>query len=208
MRRSRQRIEYLYRPSCRLDNLCQRARRKSANTTTMDAHYSSKTQAIVSFAVLKRTSSSFSPHENNIAQTLATASGGMSNVFISGIPALYQLNLLTTPSKDFFRIVILTTIGGYFGLLSIAPCTHSPKHTSPCLPCTVRRFFIKTAARELNLVFPSSFATASTIRSMHSAAGGEKLAQKKMKWTVVAFVGAMLLRIASMFLPNVLWVSE
>ncbi|CEJ87260.1 Putative Oligopeptide transporter [[Torrubiella] hemipterigena] len=143
--------------------------------------------AIVSFAVLKRSSSTFGPHENNIAQTLATASGGMSNVFISGIPALYQLNLLTTPAKDFFRLVILATMGGYFGLLSIAP---------------LRKFFINTASRELNLVFPSSFATAATIRSMHSAAGGEKLAQRKMKWTIVAFFAAMALRIASMFLPN------
>lgn len=53
---------------------------------------------------------------------MATASGGMSNVFISGIPTLYQLNLLTTPAKDFVRLAILTTIGGYFGLLSIVPC--------------------------------------------------------------------------------------
>ncbi|KAM3464681.1 hypothetical protein MY5147_000579 [Beauveria neobassiana] len=146
--------------------------------------------AIVSFAVLKRTSSTFGPHENNIAQTMATASGGMSNVFISGIPALYQLNLLTTPAKDFIRLVILTTIGGYFGLLSIVP---------------LRKFFIHKAARDLNLVFPSSFATAATIRSMHSAAGGEKLARDKMKWTVIAFVAAMVLRVASVFLPNVLW---
>ncbi|OAA74699.1 oligopeptide transporter [Akanthomyces lecanii RCEF 1005] len=77
--------------------------------------------AIVSFTVLKRASSTFGPHENKIAQTMATASGGMSNVFISGMPALYQLNFLTTPAKDFVRLVILTTIGGYFGLLSIVP---------------------------------------------------------------------------------------
>ncbi|KAJ6784141.1 hypothetical protein PWT90_04171 [Aphanocladium album] len=146
--------------------------------------------AIVSFAVLKRSSSSFGPHENNIAQTMATASGGMSNVFISGIPALYQLGLLTTPAKDFVRLVVLTTIGGYFGLLSIVP---------------LRTFFIQKASKDLNLIFPSSFATATTIRSMHSAAGGEKLARDKMKWTVVAFVAAMALRVASIFLPNVLW---
>ncbi|XWW97687.1 hypothetical protein V2A60_005673 [Cordyceps javanica] len=146
--------------------------------------------AIVSFAILKRASSGFGPHENNIAQTMATASGGMSNVFISGIPALYQLNLLTTPARDFVRLVVLTTIGGYFGLLSIVP---------------LRKFFTEKAARDLNLVFPSSFATAATIRSMHSAAGGEKLARDKMKWTVVAFVAAMALRVASIFLPNVLW---
>ncbi|OAA74189.1 oligopeptide transporter [Cordyceps fumosorosea ARSEF 2679] len=146
--------------------------------------------AIASFAVLKRASSSFGPHENNIAQTMATASGGMSNVFISGIPALYQLGLLSTPARDLVRLVVLAAIGGYFGLLSIVP---------------LRRFFIEKAARDLNLVFPSSFATAATIRSMHSAAGGERLARDKMRWTVVAFVSAMVLRVASIFLPNVLW---
>ena len=71
----------------------------------------------------------------------------------------------------------------------------------------VRKLFIHKAARDLNLVFPSSYATAATIRSMHSAAGGEKLARDKMKWTVVAFVAAMALRVASIFLPNILWVS-
>lgn len=65
---------------------------------------------------------SFGPQENNIVQTAATAAGGMSSVFVSAIPAMYQLNLLTTPSKDFFRIVMLTAIGGYFGLLFAAPC--------------------------------------------------------------------------------------
>lgn len=62
---------------------------------------------------------------------MATASGGMSNVFISGIPALYQLNLLTTPAGDFARLVILTTIGGYFGLLSIVPCERVPQRCFP-----------------------------------------------------------------------------
>ncbi|TQV94650.1 oligopeptide transporter [Cordyceps javanica] len=172
--------------------------------------------AIVSFAILKRASSGFGPHENNIAQTMATASGGMSNVFISGIPALYQLNLLTTPARDFVRLVVLTTIGGYFGLLSIVPRKFASSSHSPRLvpvpsstlmqnAYVVRKFFTEKAARDLNLVFPSSFATAATIRSMHSAAGGEKLARDKMKWTVVAFVAAMALRVASIFLPNVLW---
>ena len=88
--------------------------------------------AIVGFAVIKAVSrlvpesfpilgGSFGPRENNIVQTTATASGGLSNVFISAIPALYQLNLLTTPKEDFWRIVSLTVIGGYFGFLFATP---------------------------------------------------------------------------------------
>lgn len=80
------------------------------------------------FAVLRSwtkytSENNFGPHENNIVQTAATAAGGLSNVFVSAIPALYQLELLSVPAKDFFRIVTLTAIGGYFGLLSIAPRT-------------------------------------------------------------------------------------
>ncbi|WEW57180.1 hypothetical protein PRK78_002642 [Emydomyces testavorans] len=128
--------------------------------------------SIIGFAVLRRWSKSswsggeFGPHENNIVQTAATAAGGISNVFIAAIPALYQLGLLKTPAKDFLRLVTLTAIGGYFGLLSIAP---------------LRKFFLVQVARELDLVFPSSSATAVTIRSMHQAARGASMAQRRLR---------------------------
>ncbi|KAI1378902.1 OPT oligopeptide transporter protein-domain-containing protein [Hypoxylon crocopeplum] len=150
--------------------------------------------AIVGFSVLRkwaaRSNHAFGTHENNIVQTVATASGGLSNVFISAIPALYQLGLLRTPGEDFFRIVTLTTVGGYFGLLTVAP---------------LRKFFIEHVARELNLIFPSSMATAVTIHSMHSAANGEKVASRKMKATIYAFLIAMVLRIVSQFAPGIFW---
>ncbi|KAI0123400.1 OPT oligopeptide transporter protein-domain-containing protein [Xylariales sp. AK1849] len=150
--------------------------------------------AIVGFSVLRkwaaRSDQSFGPHENNIVQTVATASGGMSNVFISAIPALYQLGLLRTPVLDFFRIVLLTAVGGYFGLLSIVP---------------LRKFFIQHVARELNLVFPSSMATAITIRNMHSAADGEDSSGRKLKAMLYAFGGAMALRIVSQYALGLLW---
>jgi hypothetical protein len=62
-------------------------------------------------------------------------------------------------------------------------------------------------ARDLNLVFPSSMATAITIRSMHSAADGEKSAGRKMKATLYAFGAAMVLRILSQYALGFLWVS-
>ncbi|CCF38542.1 hypothetical protein CH063_09600 [Colletotrichum higginsianum] len=150
--------------------------------------------AMVGFAVLKRyaagSTQPFGPHENNIVQTVATASGGMSNVFISGIPALYQLGLLRTPVQDFFRIVSLVAVGGYFGLLSVAP---------------LRKLFIEDAARDLDLVFPSSMATAMSIHSMHSAADGEEAARPKLKATIYAFGAAMVLRVISQYAPGLLW---
>jgi uncharacterized oligopeptide transporter (OPT) family protein len=50
------------------------------------------------------------------------ASGGLSNVFVSAYPALYQLGLLDTPKSDYWRIVALTAVGGYFGFFFATPC--------------------------------------------------------------------------------------
>ncbi|KAI4753708.1 oligopeptide transporter [Aureobasidium sp. EXF-3400] len=128
--------------------------------------------------------------QNNIVQTVATAAGGLSNVFVSAMPALYQLKLLTTPLQDFWQITMLTAIGAYFGLFFATP---------------LREFFVVSAARDLKLIFPSSFATATTIRSMHMASGGAKLARQKMKSLSVAFCWAMLSRLVSQFAIGILW---
>ena len=49
------------------------------------------------------------------------ASGGLSNVFVSAIPAIYQLQLLDTPAKDYWKIVSLTAVAGYFGYFFATP---------------------------------------------------------------------------------------
>jgi len=96
--------------------------------------------AIVGFTVLKSISralpekfpilgGSFGPRENNIVQTAATAAGGLSNVFVSGIPALYQLKLLGNPQGDFARLITLTIVGGYFGFAFATPREYSPTRT-------------------------------------------------------------------------------
>ena len=64
----------------------------------------------------------FGPRENNIVQTAATAAGGLSSVFISGIPAMYRLQLLSKdPVDDFGRLCTLTIVGGYFGFAFATP---------------------------------------------------------------------------------------
>ena len=90
------------------------------------------TQSIVGFTILRSCAKyanhilllggSFGPCENNIVQTTATAAGGMSNVFVSAFPALYQLGLMKTPAEDFWRITTLTAVGGYFGFFFATPC--------------------------------------------------------------------------------------
>lgn len=157
--------------------------------------------AIAGFAVVKFLSKtfgenfpvlggSFGPRENNIVQTAAMASGGLSSVFISAFPALYQLNLLDTPKNDFWKFVSLTVVGGYFGFFFATP---------------MRKFFIVYVARELRLIFPTSSATAMTIRSMHQAVSGERIAKMKMKALSLAFSAALILRVTSQYAIGILW---
>lgn len=70
----------------------------------------------------------------------------------------------------------------------------------------MRKFFIEKVARELNMVFPSSMATAITIKNMHATADRSDLASRKLKATIYAFVAAMTLRILSQYALGVLWV--
>jgi hypothetical protein len=69
----------------------------------------------------------------------------------------------------------------------------------------VRKFFIIYVARELQLVFPTSSATALTIRSMHDAVRGETIGKMKMKALSWAFAAAMVLRVVSQYALGILW---
>jgi len=70
----------------------------------------------------------FGPRENNICQTAAMASGGLSSVFVSAFPAMYQLNLLgKSPKDDYWQIVALTAVSGYFGFFFATP--RKSRHT-------------------------------------------------------------------------------
>ena len=83
---------------------------------------------------------SFGPKENAIAQTAATAAGGFGGIFVSAIPAMYQLGLLKTPWEDFPRLLTFTIVSAYYGLLFATP---------------LRKFFLIYVARELRLIFPT-----------------------------------------------------
>ena len=70
----------------------------------------------------------------------------------------------------------------------------------------VRKFFICWVGRELGLIFPSSTATAITIRGMHQASAGGVSAQNKTKVLGLAFAFAASMRVISQYAMGLLWV--
>lgn len=132
----------------------------------------------------------FGPQENSIVQAAATGAGGLSGLFVAALPAMYQLGLLESPIADFGRILTLTLVCSFFGLFFATP---------------LRKFFILQVARELRLVFPSSTATAMTIRSMHAAGTGALDASKKLKALLWTFGGAIIHRIVSYYCVGILY---
>lgn len=132
----------------------------------------------------------FGPQENSIIQAAATGAGGLSGVFVAGLPAMYRLDLLSDdPKKDFGRILTITFVCAFFGLFAAVP---------------LRKFFIINVARELNLVFPTPTATAMTIRSMHAVGSGAADALRKIKALGYAFVGAFLLIVVGQYADGIL----
>lgn len=131
--------------------------------------------AIFGFAFLKFCSKTFAqnfpilggdfgPKENAIAQTAATAAGGFGGIFVSAIPAMYQLNLLSkNPVDDFGRLLTFTIVSAYYGLFFATPreCCWYLGGACVCVNVKlltrfiVRKFFIIYVARELKLIFPT-----------------------------------------------------
>ncbi|KAH7169905.1 OPT oligopeptide transporter protein-domain-containing protein [Dactylonectria macrodidyma] len=132
----------------------------------------------------------FGPKENTIIQTSATAAGGLSNIFVSAIPAMYQMGLLKDPVGDYGRIVTITLGIAYCGFFFATP---------------LRKLFIVQLAKQLRLIFPTSTATAATIRSLHIATTGGDSAKKKIYVLLWAFLAALVLRVVSNFAPGILW---
>jgi uncharacterized oligopeptide transporter (OPT) family protein len=132
----------------------------------------------------------FGPQENSIVQAAASGAGGMAGVFVAGLPAMYQLELLSDdPKKDFGRILTITFVCAFFGFFAAVP---------------LRKFFVINVARELNLVFPTPTATAMAIRSMHAVGNGAADAVRKIKAMGFSFLGAFLHIIVSQYADGIL----
>lgn len=133
----------------------------------------------------------FGPKENSIVMTAAMTSGGLAFLFISGVPALYQMGLLGAgPIQDYWSLVIFTLIAGYYGMLFTIPMAN---------------FFLVTLARELKIIFPSSTALAFAMQSLHSSAAKAHETKKKGHMLYWFFLGAFTLRVVSQYAPGILW---
>ncbi|KAI8821685.1 OPT oligopeptide transporter protein-domain-containing protein [Fimicolochytrium jonesii] len=146
--------------------------------------------AIGGFAILKPLSrvigGHFGPKENCTVQTAATASGGLTIIFVSAIPAMYKLNLLgASPKEDIGRLMLLTLVGSYYGLFFAVP---------------LRKYFVI----KQKLPFPSPTASAYTIRSLHEGAAGEAAGIKKAKVMFGCFFAAIIWTIIGYFVPGIL----
>jgi OPT family oligopeptide transporter len=135
----------------------------------------------------------FGPQENSIVQAAATGAGGISGIFVAGIPAMYQLGVMgegRNPREDIGAIFTITLICSFIGLFYVTP---------------LRKFFIIQVARELRLMFPTATAVALTIRSMHAGAAGGIDAIKKLRCIFYAFCGAFVHRIVSFYAVGILY---
>ncbi|PRP77365.1 oligopeptide transporter [Planoprotostelium fungivorum] len=151
--------------------------------------------AIFGFAILKALSRTplplfggyFGPKENCTVQTAATSTGGLGILFVSAIPACYQLGLLSTPKEDFWKLIALTAVCAYYGLFFAIP---------------MRTFYILIQ----RLVFPTPTATALTIRQLHAGGKtGEAIAKKKAFVLGGSLIGSLVLRVVSQYAPGALW---
>ncbi|KAL4789265.1 OPT oligopeptide transporter protein-domain-containing protein [Aspergillus venezuelensis] len=133
----------------------------------------------------------FGPHENNIIQATSLGCIGVGFMFISGVPAMYQLKLLgPTPQSDFGRMLCLTLVGGFWGLGFVVP---------------MRRLFILKLARQLSLNFPLGTASAITIRALHAATGEVAAATEKIKTISISFSASLVWSVGSAYAPGILY---
>ncbi|KDQ08611.1 hypothetical protein BOTBODRAFT_179688 [Botryobasidium botryosum FD-172 SS1] len=153
--------------------------------------------AIFGYAILKPLSrsklprwlwgGSFGPKENCTVQTAATSAGGIGILFVSAVPAMYRMELLSyMPASDFGKLISLTVSCGFFGVFFVIP---------------LRRYYII----KQKLVFPTPTATAFTIRALHASKNGAATAAKKTRSLGITFIATFTYKIAAGYLPGIIY---
>ncbi|EFP84727.2 hypothetical protein PGT21_006799 [Puccinia graminis f. sp. tritici] len=151
--------------------------------------------ALFGYAFLKPLSKSkfpifggyFGPKENCTVQTAATASGGLGILFSTGVPAMYQLGLLSpNPKDDIAKLILFAMAGAFFGMAFAIP---------------LRTHYVLRQ----KLLFPTPTATAIAIQRLHSGPEGEETGKKQVRCLGLAFTGSMSLRVLSQYLPGIVW---
>ncbi|KAL5594883.1 hypothetical protein FOVSG1_008572 [Fusarium oxysporum f. sp. vasinfectum] len=132
----------------------------------------------------------FGPHENSIIQATALGTVGVGFMFISGVPAMYQLGVLSpSPQSDYGRLLCLALASGLLGLGIVVP---------------FRRLFILRMARQLSLSLPLGTAAPVTIRALHTSADPSKAKEnlKTISWT---FCVTLFWSVVTSYAPGILY---
>jgi uncharacterized oligopeptide transporter (OPT) family protein len=118
------------------------------------------------------------------------AAGGLGILFVSAIPAMYRLNLLSArPQQDIGKLIALTACAGFFGVFFVIP---------------LRRYYII----KQKLTFPTPAATAYTIRSLHHSKTGAAVAKKKSLALLYAFGLVFVFKVMTGYAPGIVCISD
>ncbi|CAL1699061.1 unnamed protein product [Somion occarium] len=129
----------------------------------------------------------FGPKENCTVQSAATAAGGIGILFVSAIPAMYRLHLLSViPKDDIGKLIALTFTAGFFGVFFVIP---------------LRKYYII----HQKLTFPTPAATAFTIRALHNGKTGAIAARKKSLALLFAFIATFIFKVMTGYAPGILY---
>ncbi|KAH8087157.1 oligopeptide transporter [Cristinia sonorae] len=129
----------------------------------------------------------FGPKENCTVQSAATAAGGIGILFVSAVPAMYRLDLLSQlPKSDFGKLVALTCTAGFFGVFFVIP---------------LRKYYIINQ----KLTFPTPAATAYTIRALHHGRTGAIAARKKSLALLYSFIVTFCYKVATGYAPGIIF---
>ncbi|KAF9567161.1 OPT oligopeptide transporter [Agrocybe pediades] len=130
---------------------------------------------------------SFGPKENCTVQSAATAAGGLGVLFVSAMPALYRLHLMSAlPADDIGKLIALTCCAGFFGVFFVIP---------------LRKYFIV----HQKLTFPTPAATAYTIRSLHRGRTGAIAARKKSRALLYSFIVVFIFKVMTGYAPGIIY---
>lgn len=113
------------------------------------------------------------------------AAGGIGILFVSAVPAMYRLDLLSPlPKQDIGKLIAVTVCAGFFGVFFVIP---------------LRKYYIV----KQKLTFPTPAATAVTIRALHNSRTGAMVARKKSLALLYAFIACFSFKVLSGYAPGV-----
>ena len=125
----------------------------------------------------------FGPKEHCALQTAATAAGsGTTAGYISGIPAMYRMGLLTSIQGDLTRIALWALAASLYGIFFAIP---------------LRKYFIL----KQKLVFPTPTGAANIIKSFHASDEGASQAGKKTKALLIILTISIVWLLLAFFVP-------